>query len=312
MNWRMNDMGNTQLLILAAGMGSRFGGMKQAEPIDRDGCFIIDYSVYDALQAGVSDIVIVIKKEMEHDFREAFGKRIEGKANVSYAFQNIAGRLGGFDLPAGRAKPWGTGHAVLSARDKVSKPFMVINSDDFYGRAAYAELARISADFRPGMCAMAGYKLGLTLSESGGVKRAICETDAKGCLTRIEEHTGLERSGDAVKGFDGSGKQVSLSPEATVSLNFWCFHNTVFDALESSFSSFLKNLPKGGELEAEFYLPSFVQEQIDGKSLTAGLVPVSARWHGITFREDLASLKDAVEEYKRQGIYPERLWVDGR
>jgi NDP-sugar pyrophosphorylase family protein len=301
-------MGGIQLVILAAGMGSRFGGMKQSEPIDGEGCFIIDYSIYDALQAGIDDIVIVIKKEMEHDFRGILGKRIEKSANITYAFQEMTGVPEGFSVPPGREKPWGTAHAVLSARGLVNRPFTVINADDFYGRDAYTEMARVSAGLKAGECALAGYTLGNTLSETGGVSRAVCDIDGSGNLSHIEEHSGLERSGGAVRGLNGSGEQVILSPDMTVSLNFWCFHNTVFEAIGAGFAGFLQKTLKESSLKAEYYIPSFVQEQINLGELKASVVPVSARWHGITYREDLESLKNAVTEYKRQGIYPERLW----
>ncbi|MDR1705795.1 MAG: NTP transferase domain-containing protein [Clostridiales bacterium] len=301
-------MGNVQLVILAAGMGSRYGGMKQSEPIDSEGCFIIDYSIYDALTAGIDDIVIVIKKEMLEDFRGAVGKRVEKKARVTYVFQDMTDLPQGFAIPEGREKPWGTGHAVLSARNAVNKPFIVINADDFYGRSSYTAIAQAAVALKPGECVMAGYTLGRTLSDTGSVKRAICDIGAADRLLHIEEHTNLERSSGAVKGLNIAGEPVILSPAHIVSLNFWCFHNTVFEAMEADFTEFLRSLPKEREKTMEYYLPSFVQDQIDQGQLTASVVPVAARWHGITYREDLVSLISAVEEYKKQGIYPERLW----
>lgn len=264
------------LLVMAAGAGSRFGGLKQIEPIGKNGEVLLDYSVYDAVNAGFSKIVFVIKKEIERDFRDVIGKRIEKKADVEYAFQNLDDLPGGFDKVSGRVKPWGTVQAVLCAKDVINTPFVVINSDDYYGKNVYSYLAE---HFKTsGEMCMAAYELGNTLSDNGTVTRGVCEVE-NGYLKSVTEHYNLD-------------KNTSLPLDTKVSMNIWGFYPDVFPKLESGFINFLKNLKD--PMKDEYILPVFVDELIKNENAKIKVLTTKDTWIGMTYREDLPFVKAAM------------------
>ncbi len=276
---------DTGLLIMAAGMGSRFGGLKQAASVGPNGEMIIDYSVNDALKAGFNKIVIVIRKDIEKDFREACGKRIEKIADVSYVFQEMDNLPSGFTLPEGRIKPWGTGHAILSAKDVIDYPFVVINADDFYGQSVYKSVHDYLVSGSD-MC-MAGYKLGNTLSKNGTVSRGICETE-NGFLKSVTEATDIP--------FD-----TTIPKDTIVSMNFWGFKKEVMGILENQFNLFLKD--NINEPKKEFFIPSVVDTMINELGYNFKVVDTDEKWYGITYREDLPLIKDAIDKLTKQGLY---------
>lgn len=264
------------LLVMAAGAGSRFGGLKQIEPIGKNGEVLLDYSVYDAVNAGFSKIVFVIKKEIERDFRDVIGKRIEKKADVEYAFQNLDDLPGGFDKVSGRVKPWGTVQAVLCAKDVINTPFAVINSDDYYGKNVYSYLTE---HFKTsGEMCMAAYELGNTLSDNGTVTRGVCEVE-NGYLKSVTEHYNLD-------------KNTSLPLDTKVSMNIWGFYPDVFPKLESGFINFLKNLKD--PMKDEYILPVFVDELIKNENAKIKVLTTKDTWIGMTYREDLPFVKAAM------------------
>ena len=278
-------MKNTELLIMAAGMGSRFGGLKQIEPIGPNGEIILDFSVYDAVKAGFNKVVIVIKKEIEREFREACGKRIEKMVDVEYAFQELDKLPSGYSFPAGRVKPWGTGHAVLCARDKITAPFAVINADDFYGQSSY-QLIHDWLVNNDGMC-MVGYELGNTLTENGTVSRGVCEVE-NGKLVSVTEHTALD-------------KNSGIPLDTIVSMNMWGLDTGVFPYLEKEFKAFLDG--RINEPKSEFFLPSAVSKRIGDERKAVSVLETKERWYGVTYREDMPSVRAAMEQFIREGIY---------
>jgi len=280
-----DNMKNTELLIMAAGMGSRFGGLKQIEPIGPNGEIILDFSVYDAVKAGFNKVVIVIKKEIEREFREACGKRIEKMVDVEYAFQELDKLPSGYSLPAGRVKPWGTGHAVLCARDKITAPFAVINADDFYGQSSY-QLIHDWLVNNDGMC-MVGYELGNTLTENGTVSRGVCEVE-NGKLVSVTEHTALD-------------KNSGIPLDTIVSMNMWGLDTGVFPYLEKEFKAFLDG--RINEPKSEFFLPSAVSKRIGDERKAVSVLETKERWYGVTYREDMPSVRAAMEQFIREGIY---------
>lgn len=275
----------TNLLIMAAGMGSRFGGLKQIAPIGPNGEIILDFSVYDAVKAGFDKAVIVIKKEIEKEFREACGKRIEKMIDVEYAFQELDKLPSGYNVPDERQKPWGTGHAVLCARDKVDSPFAVINADDFYGQSSYQMIHDWLVE-NSGMC-MVGYKLGNTLTENGTVSRGVCEVE-NGLLASVTEQIALDKS---------SG----IPLDTIVSMNMWGLDVGIFPYLEKEFKLFLDGHIT--EPKSEFFLPSAVSKRIEEEHKTVRVLKTSERWYGVTYREDVPSIRLAVDKFIAEGLY---------
>lgn len=303
------------LLVMAAGMGSRFGGAKQIEPVGPNGETLLDYSVYDALRAGFDRIVFIIRKDFESIFRERVGARFEKRVAVDYVFQELD-RVPDplFQPPAGRTKPWGTGHAVWCAANAVRRPFVVINADDFYGRDAFASLARFFAGAAkpsaadPVRFAMAGYRLADTLSEHGTVSRGVCRVDAQMQLLGIEEITAIESVGD------GSGRARltdgglrTLAADTLVSMNCWGFTPAFFSMLEDGLLRFLA--ARGQDLKGEYYLPAAVAEAIGAGRAATQVVPVRASWFGVTYREDKPRVVAAVAKLIASGAYPAALWA---
>jgi len=290
----------TTLLVLAAGMGSRYGGLKQMDPVGPSGETLLDYSVHDAVLSGFSRVAFVIRRDFEEEFREKVGSRFEDRIDVGYVFQQLNDLPEGFSVPDGRVKPWGTGHAIWCAREAVDTPFLAINADDFYGRDAISGVQRFLAGQTPestDFC-MAGYRLKTTLSPSGNVSRGICRTTAEGLLEEVKEFTKLHKMGNRVAD-DVTGE--TFSGDERVSMNCWGFSPAVFSGLEELFVSFLAR--RGTEEKSEFYIPDAVTGLIQTGAATVRVLPVESRWFGVTYREDrdavVAALAGMAREYPR-------------
>ena len=296
------------LVIMAAGMGSRFGGLKQMTPVDEEGHFIIDFSLYDAYRAGFRRVAFIIKREIEQTFRETIGARMEKWFHVDYVYQELDRLPEGFAVPEGRRKPWGTAHAVACCRGVVEGPFAVINSDDFYGRGAYEAIFRfLTENETPHHYAMLGYQLRNTVTEFGSVARGVCHVQ-DGMLLDITERTKIFKRGqDAAYTEDGE-TFVPLSGDSLVSMNFWGFTPEILDEIWAAFPAFLtENLPANPE-KCEFYLPTFVGSRLAEGKVCVRVLPCMETWHGVTYKEDLDSVKSAIGALKREGKYPARLW----
>ena len=298
------------LVIMAAGMGSRFGGLKQMTAVDRAGQVILDYSAYDALQAGFEKVVCVIKKELEADFRAAVGDRIGKKCALYYAFQDLGDIPAGFSVPAERTKPWGTAHAVWAARALIDRPFAVINADDFYGRGAFTALASfLTAGEDEHTHALVGYQLKNTLTENGTVARGVCTADRDGYLQTVTELTAIRGPAQAPSyTADGGATWTDLAPDTPVSLNTWGFQRGFIDAIGSQLARFLAEEMPQNPAKAEFFLPSVVNGCLAAGTDRVKLLPTDEVWHGVTYRDDLPALQAALDEMRAAGKYPERLW----
>ncbi|HOJ48042.1 MAG TPA: sugar phosphate nucleotidyltransferase [Bacillota bacterium] len=298
------------LVVMAAGMGSRYGGLKQLDPVGPSGEFIIDYSVYDAIQAGFDKVVFIIKEENLSLFQETVGNRIAGHIKVEYAFQRLEAPQG-YPVPENRVKPWGTGHAVLSAKDHVDGNFAVINADDFYGRESYRLIADYLKQPKTGAKAhycMAGFVLKNTLTENGTVARGICETDENGNLVNITERTKIKRVEDGtVKFFDIDENGTSVDENTIVSMNCWGFEKSFFNSLENGFFAFLE-ANKNDLAKCEFFLPTAVKESIARAESEVKVLKTNAKWYGVTYREDKESVVNYIREEIQKGVYPENLW----
>lgn len=298
-------MGKKSLVIMAAGMGSRFGGLKQMTPVDDAGRVIMDFSVYDAARSGFDEAIIVIKPENEDDFKRLVGHRIEKLLPVKYAYQTLSSLPEGFSVPEGREKPWGTAHAVLCASPYITDSFAVINADDFYGAEAFAAAGGfLSSDRGENEHAMVGYLLKNTLTENGAVARGVCETDDNGRLISVTEHTHIEkRPGGAAYSLDGGKTFCDISGETVVSMNFWCFSNGILPAFKDGFLRFLTETLPQNPLRAEYFLPSVVSSAISSGDSSVRVLPCTALWHGVTYREDLQSVVDSIAALERCGTY---------
>lgn len=302
------------LVIMAAGMGSRYGGLKQMDPVDREGHVIIDFSMYDAIRAGFKKIVFIIKREMEQDFRTLIGRHVEGKAEVFYVFQDINDLPAGFSSPKDRVKPWGTGHAILSIRKVVDGPFAVINADDYYGPAAFQKIYTFLTTHEDDALyryAMVGFLLKNTLSENGHVARGICEVDENGLLTDINERTHIEKRDNGAAYTEDDGKTFTfLSGDCTVSMNLWGFTNSILQALEAGFPAFLEQALRENPLKAEYFLPSVVNTLLQEGKATVKVLTSADRWYGVTYQEDKAVVVAAIQAFKDRGLYPQHLWKE--
>lgn len=298
------------LVVLAAGMGSRFGGLKQAEPVGPQGEWLIEYSIYDAWRAGFGQVVFVIRPEMEKDFRERIGRRIEPILPVAYAFQELSNLPDGFSVPEGRSKPWGTGHAVLAAADAIRSDFAVINADDYYGPGAYRVLAEHFQTTPPKSLtyALVAYRLDQTLSEHGAVSRGVCYSDSAGNLREIREMTDVVRGGDGGVSAGGPEGRVPLTGSEPVSMNFWGFGPSLLGPLAEAFRRFLAG--PGGLSTGEFYLPTAVSSLIAEKGARVRLLQSGERWFGLTYREDLQHVRRQIRERIEGGVYPSKLWEE--
>ena len=302
------------LVIMAAGMGSRYGGLKQIDPVGPDNTLIIDFSIYDAMQAGFNKVAFIIKKQDEEAFREAIGNRIEKQVAVQYIYQSLDNIPAGFSVPEGRTKPWGTGHAILSCEGQIDTPFAVINSDDYYGAEAFRKMANwiesAEAQADPRNYCMTGYVLKNTLTENGHVARGICQVNENGMLTKVVERTKIMRRDGVVQYTEDEENWVDLDENSTVSMNCWCFQPSFLGTLKTRFETFLKeNLPKN-PLKCEFFLPFVVQELIDEGLCTVKVLQTNDRWFGVTYREDKDAVVAAIAQKIEAGQYPAHLWKE--
>ena len=298
------------LVIMAAGMGSRFGGLKQMTAVDGAGQVILDYSAFDAVRAGFQRIVCVIKREMEADFRARVGDRIAARCDLRYAFQELTDLPEGFAVPAGRQKPWGTAHAVRAARHVIDGPFAVINADDFYGRGAFQALYDfLAADGDSRTHCLVAYRLRNTLTENGTVARGICTADEVGRLLTVTERTAIRGPSSApAYTEDGGSTWVPLDPDAPVSLNTWGFKRGFLDEIEARMTEFLSvTMPQNPE-KAEFFLPGVVNAALEAGTDRVKLLHTDDVWHGVTYRDDLPALRQSLADMRAAGVYPERLW----
>ena len=295
------------LLILAAGMGSRFGGLKQIEPVGPNGETILEYSVHDAIRAGFGKVVFVIRESFAESFKALFEPKLIGKIEVGYVYQETNMLPEGFKFPEGREKPWGTGHAVLMAKNAINEPFAVINADDFYGAEAYKVLSEyLMKSVASEKYAMVGYKLYNTLSEFGSVSRGICKTDKNNQLTNITETHKIRSEEGHVLCASEENETIELSGNETVSMNFWGFHPSIFTNIEKQFVDFLEhniNLPK-----SEFYIPFVVFEMIKSGQVSVEVLSADSPWFGVTYKDDKPYVIDQIRNLTNAGIYPEKLW----
>ena len=294
------------LLVLAAGLGSRYGSLKQIDPVGPNGETIVDYSMYDAVRAGFGKVVFVIRKDIEQPFKMTVGSRFERHVDVEYVFQELDNLPPGFSVPAGRAKPWGTAHAVLMAADAINEPFAVINADDFYGAESYRSLARyLQSDILN--YAMVGFILRNTLSDFGPVSRGVCKVDGNDFLQGIVELTNIVRDGAYAKNTDVAGRVTRLSGDEVVSMNMWGFTPHIFGQLRENFQKFLEL--SGSDLSSESYLPGAMNELVLTRLARVTVLHTKDSWCGITYRKDHARVVEHISHLIRDGLYPKRLWL---
>lgn len=299
-----------KLVIMAAGMGSRFGGLKQMEPVDKEGHSIIDFSMYDARRAGFRDLVFIIKREHDALFRERIGNRMERFFNVEYVYQELTDIPAGCTVPDGRVKPWGTGQAIACCRNVLHGPFAVINSDDFYGRTAFSEIYEFLRTNDDEHCyAMVGYRVRNTVTEFGSVARGVCEVQ-NGMLMGITERTKIYQRGDHAAYTEDGEHFVDLPDDTIVSMNIWGFTQPTVSEFWTRLGAFFEKEVPLDPLKREFYLPSVVNQQLEEGTARVRVLPCEEVWHGVTYREDLASVKEAICALKAAGVYEERLWPD--
>lgn len=304
---------NTTLLIMAAGIGSRFGeGIKQLAPVGPSGEIIMDYSIYDAIEAGFNEVVFVIRHDLEKDFKEIIGNRIEKLIPVKYAFQEISDVPKGFRVPKNRTKPWGTGQALLSAKGLIENPFVVINADDYYGREAFVKLhdylvthAEKKSD-KHEIC-MAGFILKNTLSENGGVTRGVCEVDGSGNLSKVTETYEICWKNGRLSASDEKGNPVSVKADQLVSMNMWGLRPEFLEELERGFSDFLKHL-EPEDLKSEYLLPAIINGLLQEKRATVKVLETNDKWFGVTYQEDKQSVTESIHNLVKQGVYKEKLF----
>lgn len=302
-------MNKTTLVIMAAGLGSRYGGIKQLEPVGPSGEIIMDYSIYDAIEAGFNKVIFIIRKDLEKDFKEVIGNRISNHIEVEYVFQELDNLPTGFSKPEGRTKPWGTGQAVLSCLGALKEPFAVINADDYYGKEAFVKvhdfLSQVNYDAKLDFC-MAGFVLGNTLSENGTVTRGVCKVDENGLLVDIIETRGIERKGEIAVAEEADGKEIQLDLNCAVSMNMWGFTPGLLQALEEGFIQFLNEY--GNELKSEYLLPEEVGNMIKSGKATVHVLKSNDKWFGVTYKEDKQMVVDSFRELIDKGVYPEKLF----
>lgn len=302
------------LVIMAAGMGSRYGGLKQIDPIDQYGDKIIDFSIYDAIQAGFEKVIFIIKKAIEQEFKEQIGNRISKQIQVEYVYQELDILPEGYEIPEGREKPWGTGHAVLCCEDVVDGPFAVINADDYYGKGAFKSIYdQLSAveDGELYQYTMVGYQLYNTLTENGHVARGVCSTDVSDKLTDIHERTRIEKHGDIAEYTEDDGATwTRLSKDTIVSMNMWGFTASMLSELGARFAAFLDREVPVNPFKCEYFLPFVVDELLKEEKAEVTVLKSIDRWYGVTYKEDKETVVKAIQELKDQGLYPDKLWED--
>ena len=307
-------MGKPVLVIMAAGMGSRYGGLKQIDPVDDEGHIIMDFSMYDAKKAGFEKVVFIIKRENEKDFREIVGNRVSGYMEVAYAFQEITNIPDWYAVPEGRVKPWGTGHAILSCIDEVDGPFAVINADDYYGAEAFKLIYDYLAsheDDEKYRYTMVGYKLANTVTDNGHVARGVCDMNEQGELVAIHERTKIEKRDGGIAYTEDDGATWTALPEDTiVSMNMWGFTKSILVELKDRFPAFLDKGLIENPQKCEYFLPFVVDELLQEGRATVRVLRSEDKWFGVTYKEDKPQVIAAIKERKAQGLYPEKLWED--
>lgn len=307
---RNSIMKKTALVIMAAGLGSRFGGIKQLEPVGPSGEIIMDYSIHDAIEAGFNKVVFIIRKDLEKDFKEVIGNRIETKIETEYVFQEIDNLPQGFTKPVERTKPWGTGQAVLSCIDVVKEPFAVINADDYYGKDAFVKIhdylvnSTNNSD-KYDVC-MAGFILGNTLSENGTVTRGVCKVNEQGILVDIVETSGIKQEGDKAVAVDKAGNPIEIDIESAVSMNMWGFTPDFLKELKTGFVEFLQK--NGTELKAEYLLPEVVGSLIKEDKAVVHVLRTTDKWFGVTYKEDKELVAESIQALVDKGVYPAKLY----
>ena len=306
-------MKNTTLVIMAAGIGSRFGGgIKQLEPMGPNGEIIMDYSIYDAREAGFNKVVCIIRKDIEEDFKEIIGRRIEKVMDVEYVFQSLDDLPEGFSVPADRKKPWGTGQAVLCCKGVVNEPFAVINADDYYGKEGFKKVhdylvSESSADVEYDMC-MAGFILKNTLSENGTVTRGVCVVNENDYLTKVVETGGLQLNAEGKMDHEDNGYDMVITPEQHVSMNMWGFPPAFLNELEAGFVDFLSNISEN-EVKQEYLLPAIVDQMIQCGKATVKVLETQDKWFGVTYKEDKEGVVASIKKLIADGVYPADLWA---
>ena len=298
---------DAELVVLAAGMGSRYGGLKQLDPVVPGGEIVLDYSVFDALRAGFTRVVFVIRRDIEAAFRARIGARFEARIDVAYVFQELQDVPDGCVVPGERVKPWGTGHAVLAVRDAVTGPFAVVNADDFYGPASFRSLAgELQARRGPTDYAMVAFRLDRTLSEHGTVSRGVCTVDSDGRLEDVDERTAIGRKADRIVYTASDGTEHRLTGREPVSMNMWGFNPSVFGYLSAHFRAFLQH--SRDDPKAEFFLPAVINALIQSGEIRVTVLHSEENWFGVTYREDKAEAMRNIRDRIDRGEYPERLW----
>jgi NDP-sugar pyrophosphorylase family protein len=301
------------LVVMAAGMGSRYGGLKQIDPIDQEGHIIMDFSIFDAVRAGFQKVVFIIKRENEADFREAIGDRLSQYVEVSYVFQELTNLPEGYAVPEGRVKPWGTGHAVLSCLEEIHGPLVVINADDYYGsnafKMAYDFLTEYQDETDKYHYVMVGYQLENTLTENGHVARGVCVTDKEDHLVTIHERTHIARRGEEICYTEDDGESwVSIPKDSIVSLNMWGFSASILKELKDRFAKFLDENLEKNPLKCEYFLPFVVDELLGEGKADVRVLKTMDKWYGVTYKEDKPMVMAAIQRLKEEGLYPEKLW----
>ena len=306
-------MKNTALVIMAAGIGSRFGGgIKQLEPVGPNGEIIMDYSIHDAMEAGFNKVIFIIRRDLEKDFKEIIGHRIEKLLPVEYAYQELEDLPVGYEVTPGRTKPWGTGQAVLSVKGMVDGPFLVINADDYYGREGFRRIHDYMAEHMDSQSeiydiCMGGFVLSNTLSDNGTVTRGVCQVDENGYLTNVTETYNIQMKEDGLHATDESGAPVTISPSQPVSMNMWGLPASFVQELEKGFPVFLDNL-KEGDIKSEYLLPKIIDNLVQNKKARVTVLDTPDKWFGVTYREDKQAVADAIRGLIQSGVYKEKLF----
>lgn len=302
------------LVIMAAGMGSRYGGLKQIDPVDSEGHIIMDFSLFDAKRAGFEKAVFIIKKENEKDFREAIGDRVSKYMEVSYAFQELSNLPKGYEVPEGRVKPWGTAHAVYSAVRQIDGPFAVINADDYYGREAFQliyDFLSTHKDDEKYRYTMVGYEVGKTVTDNGYVSRGICEINENSELVKVVERTRIEkRDGGIAFTEDGGGTWEKVPADTTVSMNMWGFTESILTEIQNGFAAFLEEGLKINPMKCEYFLPAVVSNLLAEEKASVEVLKSKDKWYGITYKEDKPVIMEALSRMKDEGFYPKHLWEE--
>ena len=299
------------LVIMAAGMGSRYGGLKQIDPVDKEGHIIMDFSIYDAKKAGFEKVVFIIKKENEKDFKAAVGQRIEKVMDTAYVYQELDKIPEGFEIPNERVKPWGTAHAILCAADVIDSPFAVINADDYYGRSAFEKIYQYLTtheDDEKYRYTMVGYRLKNTVTDNGYVARGVCALDENNELVSVTERTRIEKRGDKIAYSEDDGcTWTEIDGDTLVSMNMWGFTQSILKEIRSGFASFLEKGLAENPLKCEYFLPSVVSGLLSSKKAAVAVLESEDKWYGVTYKEDKPAVTAAVQAMKASGMYPEKL-----